>query len=166
MDAFGKSGFGSADSLRPLPRRASEAHPRRPMGTKRLLRQVVLDWTYQLTTGVDSEVLDFRTDGYGGTRWMCDSSGSGRSKSTDERTSTTSSLTEVPCANGARSLRSHTATSSDTPLSADEELPWGGRRLIIGTGAYDSLPIMPEVVAEAAREALTLSLSRQNRPAG
>jgi hypothetical protein len=34
-----------------------------------------------------------------------------------------------------------------TPLSADEELPWGGRRLIIGTGAYGSLPIMPEVVA-------------------
>jgi hypothetical protein len=38
-----------------------------------------------------------------------------------------------------------------TPLSADEELPWGGPRLIIGTGAYGSLPIMPEVVAEAAR---------------
>ena len=31
-----------------------------------------------------------------------------------------------------------------TPLSADEELPWGERRLIIGTGAYGSLPIMPE----------------------
>jgi hypothetical protein len=38
-----------------------------------------------------------------------------------------------------------------TPLSADEELPWGGPRLIIGTGAHGSLPIMPEVVAEAAR---------------
>ena len=37
-----------------------------------------------------------------------------------------------------------------TPLSADEELPWGGSRLIIGTGAHGSLPIMPEVVAEAA----------------
>jgi hypothetical protein len=34
-----------------------------------------------------------------------------------------------------------------TPLSADEELPWGGPRLIIGTGAHGSLPIMPEVVA-------------------
>jgi len=30
-----------------------------------------------------------------------------------------------------------------TPLSADEELPWGGRRLIIGTGAYGSLPTHP-----------------------
>ena len=37
-----------------------------------------------------------------------------------------------------------------TPLSADEQLPWGGTRLIIGTGAHGSLPIMPEVVAEAA----------------
>jgi hypothetical protein len=36
-----------------------------------------------------------------------------------------------------------------TPLSADEELPWGGRRLIIGTGAYGSLPIMPQVAEEA-----------------
>ena len=31
-----------------------------------------------------------------------------------------------------------------TPLSADEEIPWGGPRLIIGTGACGSLPIMPE----------------------
>jgi hypothetical protein len=43
-----------------------------------------------------------------------------------------------------------------TPLSADEELPWGGTRLIIGTGAYGSLPIMPEVVAEAARRNIDL----------
>ena len=43
-----------------------------------------------------------------------------------------------------------------TPLSADEELPWGGSRLIIGTGAYGSLPIMPEVMAEAARRHIDL----------
>ena len=43
-----------------------------------------------------------------------------------------------------------------TPLSADEELPWGGPRLIIGTGAHGSLPIMPEVVAEAARRNIDL----------
>ena len=43
-----------------------------------------------------------------------------------------------------------------TPLSADEELPWGGPRLIIGTGAYGSLPIMPEVMAEAARRHIDL----------
>ena len=44
-----------------------------------------------------------------------------------------------------------------TPWSADEELPWGGRRLIIGTGAYGSLPIMPEVVEEAARRDVDLT---------
>ena len=43
-----------------------------------------------------------------------------------------------------------------TPLSADEEIPWGGRRLIIGTGAHGSLPIMDEVVAEAARQNIDL----------
>jgi hypothetical protein len=38
-----------------------------------------------------------------------------------------------------------------TPLSAAEDLPWGGRRLIIGTGAYGSLPVMSDVVEEAGR---------------
>ena len=37
-----------------------------------------------------------------------------------------------------------------TPLSAEEPLPLGGDRLIIGTGAYGRLPVMPEV-AEAAQ---------------
>jgi len=44
-----------------------------------------------------------------------------------------------------------------TPLSADEELPWGGQRLIIGTGAYGSLPIMPEVLEEAGRRGVDLA---------
>jgi hypothetical protein len=43
-----------------------------------------------------------------------------------------------------------------TPLSPDEEIPWGGPRLIIGTGAYGSLPIMPEVVEKAARQNIDL----------
>ena len=38
-----------------------------------------------------------------------------------------------------------------TPLSAREKIPWGGRRLIVGTGASGSLPIMPDVWAEADR---------------
>jgi hypothetical protein len=38
-----------------------------------------------------------------------------------------------------------------TPLSAAEELPWGGGRLIIGTGAHGSLPITPDVLDEARR---------------
>ena len=44
-----------------------------------------------------------------------------------------------------------------TPLSADEELPWGGRRLIIGTGVHGSLPIMPEVTQEAGRRQVDLT---------
>ena len=43
-----------------------------------------------------------------------------------------------------------------TPLSANEEIPWGGTRLIIGTGAHGSLPIMDEVVEEAARQNINL----------
>ena len=41
-----------------------------------------------------------------------------------------------------------------TPLSAADEIPWGGPRLIIGTGAHGSLPIMPELVEEAARRSI------------
>ena len=43
-----------------------------------------------------------------------------------------------------------------TPLSADEELPWGGSRLIIGTGAHGSLPVMPEVTQEADQREVDL----------
>src|SRR6266705_4246459 len=38
-----------------------------------------------------------------------------------------------------------------TPLSAEEEIPWGGKRLIVGTGAHGALPVMDEVLAEARR---------------
>ena len=43
-----------------------------------------------------------------------------------------------------------------TSLSTDEDLSWGGPRLIIGTGVHGHLPIMPEVVAEAARRNIDL----------
>lgn len=43
-----------------------------------------------------------------------------------------------------------------TPLSVDEPIPWGGRRLIVGTGAYGQLPIMPEVEAEASARGVEL----------
>lgn len=42
-------------------------------------------------------------------------------------------------------------TFGHTPLSAAEDLPWGGSRLIVGTGAYGALPIMREVMEEASR---------------
>ena len=41
-----------------------------------------------------------------------------------------------------------------TPLLAMEEIPWGGKRLIIGTGAHGALPVMDEVLAEAKRRGI------------
>jgi hypothetical protein len=41
-----------------------------------------------------------------------------------------------------------------TPLSAREEIPWKGKRLIIGTGAHGALPVMDEVLAEAKRRGI------------
>ena len=38
-----------------------------------------------------------------------------------------------------------------TPLSADEDIPWGAPLLVIGSGAAGQLPVMPEVLAEAER---------------
>jgi len=38
-----------------------------------------------------------------------------------------------------------------TPLSAEEDTPWRCRRLVVGTGAAGSLPIMEEVIREAER---------------
>ena len=43
-----------------------------------------------------------------------------------------------------------------TPLSLQEKLPWGGRQLIVGTGMYGRLPVMPEVEQEAARRKVEL----------
>jgi len=39
-----------------------------------------------------------------------------------------------------------------TPLSAGEDIPWHGKKLYIGTGAYGSLPVMPEVYKEAEKK--------------
>ncbi len=36
-----------------------------------------------------------------------------------------------------------------TPLSAEEDIPWNCRRLVIGTGVNASLPVMDEVKKEA-----------------
>src|SRR6266702_1872506 len=41
-----------------------------------------------------------------------------------------------------------------TPLSAGEEILWGGKRLIVGTGAHGALPGMDEVLAEAERRGI------------
>jgi hypothetical protein len=38
-----------------------------------------------------------------------------------------------------------------TPLTAAERIPWGGRTLIVGTGADGALPVAPDLLAEARR---------------
>src|SRR5258705_6588072 len=43
-----------------------------------------------------------------------------------------------------------------TPLSAEEEIPWSGKRLIVGIGAQGGLPVMDEVLAEAKRRGVEL----------
>ena len=43
-----------------------------------------------------------------------------------------------------------------TPLSAEEEIPWQCRRLVVGTGAYGRLPVMKEVKLEAERRKVEL----------
>ena len=43
-----------------------------------------------------------------------------------------------------------------TPLSIAEDIPWRCRRLVIGTGAHERLPVMEEVEAEARRRKVEL----------
>jgi hypothetical protein len=43
-----------------------------------------------------------------------------------------------------------------TPLSASERIPWKCGRLVIGTGAYGSLPVADDVVKEARRRHVEL----------
>jgi hypothetical protein len=46
--------------------------------------------------------------------------------------------------------------SGHTPLSAAEAVPWHGARLIVGTGAYGRLPVMPELYDEASRRGVEI----------
>jgi hypothetical protein len=41
-----------------------------------------------------------------------------------------------------------------TPLTVAEHIPWGGRRLVIGTGAEGRLLIAPDVYVEAERRGI------------
>jgi hypothetical protein len=43
-----------------------------------------------------------------------------------------------------------------TPLSSEEDIPWSCRRLVVGTGASGSLPVMDEVIREADRRGVKL----------
>jgi hypothetical protein len=50
----------------------------------------------------------------------------------------------------------HRDSYGHTPLSADEQIPWSCRRLVIGTGAAGALPVMEAVEAEAQRRDVEL----------
>jgi hypothetical protein len=39
---------------------------------------------------------------------------------------------------------------------AEEEIPWGGKRLLVGTCADGALPVMDKVLAEAKRRGIEL----------
>jgi hypothetical protein len=41
-----------------------------------------------------------------------------------------------------------------TPVSLKEDIPWGCKRLVIGTGMEGRLPVMDEVAAEAQRRGI------------
>jgi hypothetical protein len=45
-----------------------------------------------------------------------------------------------------------------TPLSVDEDIPWDCRRLVIGSGAEGRLPVMKEVLEEAARRGVDVAV--------
>jgi hypothetical protein len=46
--------------------------------------------------------------------------------------------------------------SRHTPLTAAEEIPWGGKRLIVGTGARGQLPIAPDLREEARQRGIVI----------
>ncbi len=52
--------------------------------------------------------------------------------------------------------RKFRGTYGHTPLSAEEDIPWRCRRLVIGTGADGALPVMQQVREEARRRNIDL----------
>jgi len=43
-----------------------------------------------------------------------------------------------------------------TPLTLEEEIPWGCRRLVIGTGAHGALPVVDALKREAKKRGVEL----------
>jgi hypothetical protein len=52
--------------------------------------------------------------------------------------------------------RKFRGTYGHTPLSAEEDIPWRCRRLVIGTGADGAMPVMQQVRDEARRRNIDL----------
>ena len=55
-----------------------------------------------------------------------------------------------------KASKAYREADGHTPLSLGENLPWGGRSPIVGTGRYGRWPVMPEVVQEAERRKVEL----------
>jgi hypothetical protein len=56
-----------------------------------------------------------------------------------------------------RPSRPHRARFGHTPLSAAEDLPWGGGDLVVGTGHSGRLPVLDDVAAEARERGIRLT---------
>ena len=56
-----------------------------------------------------------------------------------------------------KSSKPHRSRYGHTPLSLDEDIPWCGPTLMVGTGASGRLPVMPEVVAQAEARNIELT---------
>lgn len=50
-----------------------------------------------------------------------------------------------------KASKAHRAAYGHSPLSLEENLPWSGQSLLVGTGMYGRLPVMPEVEQETRR---------------
>jgi len=55
--------------------------------------------------------------------------------------------------------RKFRGTYGHTPLSAEEDIPWRCRRLVIGTGAEGALPVLQQVRDEARRRKIDLIIA-------
>ena len=50
--------------------------------------------------------------------------------------------------------KAYRARYGHTPLSAEEAIPWRGKKLFVGTGMYGKLPIMSELYATAEKKGI------------
>lgn len=57
---------------------------------------------------------------------------------------------------GKKASKPYRNVYGHTPLSVEEEIPWHGDTLYIGTGFYGSLPVMNEVYRSAAEKGVEL----------
>jgi len=55
---------------------------------------------------------------------------------------------------GKKPSKVYRARFGHTPLSAEETIPWHGKRLFVGTGMYGKLPIMPKLYAAAEEKGI------------